>query len=105
MHFFPQTEQPQLLQQLLLFIGEVLQPFDHPCGSPLDLLLHLCILRVLGAPELNTGGVSREQNKKGNVTSLALLAILLFVQLSISLAFWAASACCWLMRSFSSTNS
>ena len=41
-----QAEKPQLSQPVL--IGEVLQPCDHLCGPPLDLLQHLHVLPVLG---------------------------------------------------------
>ena len=38
------------------------------------------------------------------ITSLSLLAIFLLMQLRILLVFWAMSAHCWLMSSFSSTT-
>ncbi|KAK4831337.1 hypothetical protein QYF61_017468 [Mycteria americana] len=41
---------------------------------------------------------------RGRITSLDLLVTLLLMQPRIWLAFWAASAHCWLMLSFSSTN-
>ncbi|KAK4826701.1 hypothetical protein QYF61_010916 [Mycteria americana] len=46
-----QAEQPQLSQPV--FIGEVLQPSDHLHGSPLDLFQQVCVLLMLGAPELD----------------------------------------------------
>jgi len=49
--FLPQAEQSQVPQAV--FIGEVLQPSDHLCGSPLDLLQQLLILPVLEAPGLD----------------------------------------------------
>ena len=45
---FLQAKQAKLPQPL--FIGEVLQPTDHLCGPPLDLLQQLRTLPVLGAP-------------------------------------------------------
>jgi len=48
-----QAEQPHLSQPVL--IGEVLQPSDHLCGPPLDLLQQLHVLLVLGSPELHAG--------------------------------------------------
>jgi len=45
-----QAERAHLPQPV--FIGEVLQPSDHPCGPPLDLLQQVHILLVLGAPSL-----------------------------------------------------
>ncbi|KAK4831138.1 hypothetical protein QYF61_015441, partial [Mycteria americana] len=46
-----EAEQPQLSQPVL--VGEVLQPSDHFCGPPLDLLQQLHVLLVLRAPELD----------------------------------------------------
>ncbi|KAK4829035.1 hypothetical protein QYF61_001840 [Mycteria americana] len=46
-----QAEQPQLSQPVL--IAEVLQPSDHLCGPPLDLLQQLHVFPVLRAPELD----------------------------------------------------
>jgi len=48
-----QSEQPQLPQPVL--VGEVLQPSDHLRGPPLDLLQHIHVLLMLGAPELDAG--------------------------------------------------
>ncbi|KAK4816043.1 hypothetical protein QYF61_011051 [Mycteria americana] len=45
------AEQPQLSQPFL--IGEVLQPPDHFCGPPLDLLQQVHVFPVLRAPELD----------------------------------------------------
>ena len=45
-----QAEQSQLPQPV--FIGEVLQPSDHPHGSLLDSLQQLHIFLLLGAPGL-----------------------------------------------------
>ena len=42
--------------------------------------------------------------QRGRITSLDLLATLLLMQSSVQLAFWAVSAHCWLMPSFSSTS-
>ena len=36
------------------FIGEVLQAFNHLCGTPLDSFQQLCIVPVLGVPGLDT---------------------------------------------------
>ena len=47
-----QAKQAQIPQPF--FTGEVLQPSDHLCGHPLDLLQQLCILPALGAPDLDT---------------------------------------------------
>ena len=41
---------------------------------------------------------------RGRIPSLNLLATLLLMQPRIRLAFWAASTCCWVMLSFSSTS-
>ncbi|PKU38867.1 phospholipase a1 member hypothetical protein [Limosa lapponica baueri] len=46
-----QAEQPQLSQPVL--IGEVLQPSDHFCGPPVDLLQNVHVLPVLRPPELD----------------------------------------------------
>ncbi|XP_068253163.1 ubiquitin-conjugating enzyme E2 W isoform X1 [Nyctibius grandis] len=46
-----QAEEPQLSQPV--FIGEVLQPFDHHRGPPLDSFQQLHVLLMLGAPEMN----------------------------------------------------
>jgi len=46
-----QAEQPQLSQPF--HIAEVLQPSDHLCGPPLNLLQQLHVLLVLRAPELD----------------------------------------------------
>ena len=42
-----QAKQAQFPQPF--FIGEVLQPSDHLCGPPLDVLQQLCTLPILGA--------------------------------------------------------
>ena len=47
-----QAEQAQLSQPV--FIGRVLQPSDHLCGSPLDLFQKLHNFLQLGAPGLDT---------------------------------------------------
>ena len=47
-----QSEQSQFPQPF--FTGEVLQPSDHPCHPPLDLIQKFHILPVLGAPGLDT---------------------------------------------------
>jgi len=60
---FPQAKQTQLPQPF--FIREVLQPSEHLCGSPLDLLQQLCILLVLGASGLDAvlqGRVERDSH-------------------------------------------
>ena len=43
------AEQAQLLKPF--FIGKVLQPSEHLCGPPLDLLQQLTFFLVLGAQE------------------------------------------------------
>jgi len=48
-----QAEQLQLSQPFL--IAEVLQPSDHFCGPPLDLLQQVHVFPVLRAPELDAG--------------------------------------------------
>ncbi|KAK4829642.1 hypothetical protein QYF61_005935 [Mycteria americana] len=99
-----QAEQPQLSQPFS--IGEVFQPSDHLHGPPLDSLQQLHVLLVLRAPELDAalqGGLTRAE-QRGRIPSLALLATLLWMQPRIRLAFWAASAHCQVMLSFSSTN-
>ena len=86
------------------FIGEVLQPTDHLCGPPLDLLQQLRTLPVLGAPAWIQyfRWVLIRAEQRGTITSLALLATPLLMQPRILLAFQAARAHCWLMTSFSS---
>lgn len=49
---FFQDKQDRFLQPA--FIGEVLQPLDHPCNLSLGPLQELHIFPVLGAPDLNT---------------------------------------------------
>ena len=46
-----QAEEPQLSQPV--FVGEVVQPSDHLCGPPLDLMQQLGVLLVLGDLELD----------------------------------------------------
>ncbi|SGA33935.1 Uncharacterised protein [Chlamydia abortus] len=46
-----QTKQAQFHQPF--FTGEVLQPSDHLCGPPLDLIQQVCVFPVLGAPGLD----------------------------------------------------
>ena len=75
------------------FIGEVLQPLDHLCGSPLDPLQKLHIFPVFGAPDLDTAfqlGLTRAE-QRGTITFLALLAIPPLREPRIPLAFQAAS--------------
>jgi len=48
-----QAQQPPLSQPFL--IGEMLQPSDHFCSPPLDLLQQVHVFPVLRAPELDTG--------------------------------------------------
>ena len=43
--------------------------------------------------------------QRGRIPSLNLLAMMLGMQPRVQLAFWAVSACCWLMSSFSSISS
>jgi len=59
------AEQPPLFHPFLL--GEVLQPFDHFCGPPLDPLQQVHVFPVLGAPKLETGlqVVSHEEEDEG----------------------------------------
>jgi len=66
------TEQPQFPQPVP--VGEVLQPSDHLCGPPLDLLQQLHVLPVLGTPELNTVlQVGSHKYEKGNLHFLFYL--------------------------------
>lgn len=46
-----QAEKPHLSQPVL--IKEVLQPFDHLCGLPLQALQKVHVLPLLGPPDLN----------------------------------------------------
>jgi len=59
-----QSEQAQLPK--LVFVGEVLQPPDHLCGPPLDLLQQLCLSCIGGSrPEHSTpDGASQGQSIK-----------------------------------------
>ncbi|XP_071594637.1 ubiquitin carboxyl-terminal hydrolase CYLD-like isoform X2 [Heliangelus exortis] len=47
-----QAQQSQLFQPLL--VAEVLQPLDHLCGFPLDSFQQICVLPMVGTPELDT---------------------------------------------------
>jgi len=64
---------------------------------------------VLRVPDLDTVlqleycALTRGE-QRGTITSLALLATPLLMELRIPLAFWAASTHCWFMHSFSSTD-
>lgn len=89
-------EIPQL--SLPVSIGGMLQPPDHLCSPPLDLVLQLHILLIiLGAPELNTvlqvGGLMRVEWRR-RITCLDLVTTLLLMQPRMQLAFCAASAHC-----------
>ena len=97
-----QAEQAQLPQPV--FTGEVLQPSEHPHGSPLDLLQELCVLPVLGAPGLDTVLQMGPLKGRAEGDNPLLLpdAIPLLIQPRTQLAFQAASAHCWLLSSFSS---
>ena len=97
---FFQDKQDRFLQPA--FIGEVLQPLDHPCNLSLGPLQELHIFPVLRAPDLDTV-VQMEPHKgriEGAVTSLTLLATPLLMETRIPLALLAANAHCWLMLSF-----
>lgn len=89
-----QAEQPQLFQPF--FTGEVNQPSDLFCGSSLDLLQGIHMLRL---PELDAVYQVRSHKRRVN-----RLVTLLFMQSRIQLAFWAAVTCCQLVSDFLSTN-
>ena len=69
-----QAKHTQLSQPF--FIGEVLQPSNHLCGPPLDLLQMLCILLVLGASCLSAvlQEVPHKGREQGTISSLSQLA-------------------------------
>ncbi|KAK4812332.1 hypothetical protein QYF61_017109 [Mycteria americana] len=76
-----------------------------PCDSTQDDLLHQ-LPRHRGLQswtQYSRWGLTRAE-QRGRITSLDLLATLLFMQPRIWLAFWAASAHCQLTSSFSSTS-
>ena len=58
-----------------VFIWELLQPSDHFCGPPLDLLQQLDVLLVLRAPELDAvlqmGSHKRRVEEKNHLPRLA----------------------------------
>ncbi|KAK4812348.1 hypothetical protein QYF61_017125 [Mycteria americana] len=95
------AEQPQLSQPVL--VGEVFHPSDHFCGPSLDPLQQVHVFPVLRAPELDTilQVGSHQGRAEGQDHLPRLLATLLWMQPRIRLAFWAVSAHCWLMSSFS----
>jgi len=99
-----QAEQVQLPQPV--FVGEVLQPSEHLCGPSLDLLLLLHIFPVLRAPGLDAVlqmGPHEGRAEADNPT-LSLLPTPLLKQPRVLLAFWAASARCKVMVSFSTAS-
>lgn len=58
-----QAEKPHLSQPVL--IKEVLQPFDHLCGLPLQALQKVHVLPLLGPPDLNAiFQVGSQENSK-----------------------------------------
>lgn len=72
-----QTAEAQLRQ--LVFVGEALQPSDHPCGRALASHQNLAIFPEPGAPNLDalpqTGcHAGRAERGWGTVTSLSVLA-------------------------------
>jgi len=104
-----QAEQTQFLHRF--FTGEVLQPLDRLHGPSLDPFQKLDIFPMLRATDLDTVLTSTHltvltspgQNR-GTITSIALLATLLLMESRTPLAFWGASAHCWLMLCCSSTG-
>jgi len=68
---------------------EMLQPFDHPSGPPLDLLQQLHIFLELGDPNLDAAVQMRTQKGRtgGTITSLSLLTTPLLIQAGAQLAF------------------
>jgi len=95
-----EAEQPQLSQPFLT--GDVLQPLDHFCGPPLDLLQQLHVLLVLRAPELDTrlqvGSHQSRVEGQNHLPQPACQAAFDAAQDTVGLL--AASADCWLMSSF-----
>ena len=82
-------------------IGEVFQTSDHFRDPPLD---PLHVFTVLRAPELDTGLHVGSQRARSRGAESPPSATLLLMQPSVWLAFWAASAHCRLMSSFSSSS-
>jgi len=71
-----QAEQAQLPQPV--FTGEVLQPSEHPHGSPLNPLRKLNIFLVLGPQtwmQYSRWGLTKAE-QRGTITSLTLMALL-----------------------------
>jgi len=64
------AEEAQIPQSFIT--GEVLQPFSHLCGPPLDPLQQLHVLLVLGAPGLDAV-LQVGSHDVGTITSLSLL--------------------------------
>ena len=61
-----------------VFIGEVLQPSEHPHGSPLNPLRKLNIFLVLGPQtwmQYSRWGLTKAE-QRGTITSLTLMALL-----------------------------
>jgi len=88
------AEQSHLSQSL--FIGEVLQPYEHPCG-----LLWICSNRSMlflcwGAPELNADLQVGSPKNRAEAT-LALLAVPFFVHPRVTTALFATVAHWWLV--------
>lgn len=80
------------------------QPPNERCSSPLAIPVASSGLALIApCPSGAPGGVSGAQSR-GHRPLPALLPTLLSVQPSIRLAFWAVSALCWLIPSFSSTG-
>ena len=100
--FLLQPNEIQLPQPVS--IGEVLQPFAHLCSPPLDLLTQLHTPPVLGSQaqrQSSRWGLMRAGQRGDSLLPIPAATPLL-VQPRIQVAFWASSAHCFLMSSFSS---
>jgi len=100
-----QDKQAQLPQSF--FIREVLQPCDHLCDPPLDLLQQLHISIWGWDPQAWTWYSRwslRRAGRRNTITTLSMLAIPLLMQTRIQMAFHEANTHCWLMLNFSSTR-
>ena len=86
--------------------GELFHALDHFCGPPLDALEQVHVSPALRTPHLDTVVQVRSHQHKaeGRFTSLNLLTMLLLMQLTIRLAFWAVRAHFWIVSSLPSLN-
>ena len=85
-------------------IGEVLQPFAHLCSPHLDLLTQFHIPPVLGSQaqtQYSRWGPMRAGQRGCSLLPIPAATPLL-VQPRIQVAFWASSAHCFFISSFSS---